>query len=468
MSKALHYAVLSAGLFFVTGNASAQQRNCGQEVLMNAISKTYPAAEAKLRVRKEEITKEAANLQSASAGTFAKTAGNAPVPVVFHFVLTQTQYNKLGGAAGVKQRVDSQMLVMQRDFAATNPDVAKVPSWFRGSVGPAGVNFALATKAPNGSSSAGYEVKILAPGVDSVYEINANTGTAGSRFACSDVKYNGAKGLSAWDPTRYFNVWVCRVTDNNAEGVLGITTPPSFLSFNFPQGELGVVLTYGAIGKRKANSEYYFGSVIDRGRTLTHEAGHFFELEHIWGDDGGACPGGAGFQDDGVSDTPPQADAIYGCYADSQIVATCGQPKGAMWMNYMNYTDDRCMYMFTNGQAARMNSQVANSGQFSYSLTTHPELTSGSGTAGVENAAKNEFILAPNPTSSVINLNFLDTPQGLSQIEVSDAFGRRIMVQSPSSGKTSYQFDLSGLARGIYLVRCTFEDSTVVRKVVLQ
>jgi len=86
------------------------------------------------------------------------------------------------------------------------------------------------------------------------------------------------------------------------------------------------------------------------GRTLTHELGHYLYLEHIWGDQGGCN------QDDGVADTPNQADANDGC---PTLGGTPGCSSEALHMNHMDYSNDACLYMFTAGQSRRMEAWVA-------------------------------------------------------------------------------------------------------------
>ena len=90
----------------------------------------------------------------------------------------------------------------------------------------------------------------------------------------------------------------------------------------------------------------------NKGRTVTHEVGHWFGLYHIWGDDGTSCSGS-----DYITDTPNQADENYGC-PNFATNSSCGN-QGDMSMNYMDYTDDACMYMFTALQKSRMQATYA-------------------------------------------------------------------------------------------------------------
>ena len=148
--------------------------------------------------------------------------------------------------------------------------------------------------------------------------------------------------MTPWDPSSYLNIWVC----NLGSGLLGYA--------QFPGGNPatdGVVCDYA-----------YFGTIgtatfpFDEGRTCTHEVGHYLNLRHIWGD--GGCS-----VDDFVSDTPTSDGPNYGCALGH---VSCGSTD--MVQNYMDYSDDGCMNLYTAGQAARMNALFAPGGA-RFSLT---------------------------------------------------------------------------------------------------
>lgn len=152
------------------------------------------------------------------------------------------------------------------------------------------------------------------------------------------------KPSTFWDPDRYFNIWV--VNFSGREGLGGYAQFPS--QSNLPgmptNGGLrstdGVVVWYRSFGSLD-KGEFDLSSPSNRGRTLTHEVGHWLGLRHVWGD--GPCSA-----DDFCDDTPPSAGPNRGCPAS----ATCNTPDAVE--NYMNYTDDVCMNMFTICQKTRM------------------------------------------------------------------------------------------------------------------
>jgi PKD repeat protein len=167
--------------------------------------------------------------------------------------------------------------------------------------------------------------------------------TTATSFGTNDVvKSSTTGGADPWDVTKYVNIWICDLTG----GLLGYG--------EFPTGTIsqtwGLVIDYAYTGSGGSATPPY-----NLGRTGTHEFGHCFNLYHIWGDDGTACSGS-----DQCSDTPNQAGEHYGCFTAGSIQTDACSPSspGTMWMNYMDYTDDACMYMFTAQQVARMEAVV--------------------------------------------------------------------------------------------------------------
>ena len=149
------------------------------------------------------------------------------------------------------------------------------------------------------------------------------------------VKHTSAGGINAWPNNDYLNIWVCDLSG----GVLGYAIPPS----NSIGSTDGVVVGYKYFG----NSNY---APYNKGRTATHEVGHWLNLDHIWGAGAGNCG------NDHVVDTPKQETENYSCPAFPLHPNACvtNNANGDMFMNYMDYTNDACMNLFTNGQKDRM------------------------------------------------------------------------------------------------------------------
>lgn len=261
------------------------------------------------------------------------------IPVVVHVVYNTTTQN-ISDA-----QIQSQIDVLNKDFRKLNTDWTNTPAAFQPYVTDCEIEFCLAKQDPNGNSSTGIVRK----------------STSVTSFATNDaVKFDAQGGDNAWDATKYLNIWVC----NLSGGVLGYA--------QFPGGSAstdGVVIRYNAFGTTGAASIPY-----NLGRTATHEVGHWLNLFHIWGDDGGSCAGS-----DQVNDTPNQGGEHYGCPTFPQLSCASGS-DGDMYMNYMDYTNDACMYMFTAGQKARMDA-LFTSGGARASLLTSPGCTQVSTTA---------------------------------------------------------------------------------------
>ncbi len=455
MKKSGFLLALLAGIF-LPWPVLAQQHQCGNTILMRNLKQQAPDRAEKLLDLQNQIVKQALAIPQAQS----KTSTISPIPLVFHFVLTQDKYYLLGGDTGIQRRVRSELAHLNKDFSATNSDLNKVPAPFASLIGNAGAVFGLAKTTSANTISAGIEVRIVSN--PPAYDVNDG---------CSIAKHS-TWGLPAWDNTKYLNIWITNIFGGGGSGgvILGVTVPPSFtdISVGFPVDEMGIVLNYGAIGVRDFPNQYFIPE-IDQGRTLTHEMGHYFELRHIWGDDDGKCPGNGG-QDDGISDTPPQADATFCtagvCPTFPKFDACSPSGNGIMFMNFMDYVDDAAMYLFTVQQAQVMNSQFASSTGESYSLTQNPGLAA----VGVHEATLSQlpgWNISPNPAKDQLLLT-LDNAIGFRGLEVSNLTGQVLAHIAPKAGALQYQLDLSSLPRGFYIVRCAFEQGVQSRKLVLE
>lgn len=238
------------------------------------------------------------------------------IPVVVHVVYNGTVQN-ISDA-----QVLSQIEVLNADFGHYNADSANTPAAFRSVAGATNLQFCMAKQDPNGLATNGIERR----------------STSVTSFSTNDnVKYTSSGGLDIWDPTRYFNIWVCKL----GGGILGYGEfPTASVSYTY-----GVVIDYryfGTIGTATAP--------FNKGRTATHEVGHCFNLYHIWGDDGSGCTG-----TDYCNDTPNQADENYNCPSFPLFDNCTSSGNGVMFMNFMDYVDDGCMNFFTTQQANRVN-----------------------------------------------------------------------------------------------------------------
>jgi hypothetical protein len=205
-------------------------------------------------------------------------------------------------------QINSQIKALNKDFRATNPDRNSTPAPWLGLITDTRIQFKL--------------VKVT------------RTKTTQTSFGTDEgVKIGTAGGIAPFNPKTHLNIWVCPLSG----GLLGYA--------QFPGGPVdtdGVVINYQAFGTNGTAQ-----APFNKGRTATHEVGHYLNLRHIWGDTPD-CSGS-----DMVADTPNCAGPNFG--TPSWPVITCSNgPNGDMFMNYMDYTDDAGMFMFTAQQVVRM------------------------------------------------------------------------------------------------------------------
>ncbi|TCJ17857.1 T9SS type A sorting domain-containing protein [Flaviaesturariibacter flavus] len=240
------------------------------------------------------------------------------IPVVVH-VLWNTSTQNISDA-----QIQTQIDVLNRDYQLNNSDTGLVPAAFKSFVADCKISFCMAQRDPSGNATTGI--------------IRKQTTKTSFSADTDDAKSSTTGGDNAWDRNSYLNLWVVpAITSGGQGGILGYA--------QFPGGAAatdGVVIGYNYFGTTGTAA-----APFNKGRTATHEVGHWLNLRHIWGDEA-ACA-----QDDLISDTPLQGAENYGCPTFPKVDA-CTGGNGVMYMNYMDYVDDACMYMFTAGQKSRM------------------------------------------------------------------------------------------------------------------
>ncbi|HIG33231.1 MAG TPA: zinc metalloprotease [Flavobacteriales bacterium] len=299
---------------------SNAQNRCGTEAHTLELIEKYPEyaiAKAKVNYQTEKwIQNHPTNSQ--------KTI--ITIPVVVH-VVWNTNSENISDA-----QIFSQIEVLNNDFRRTNVDVINTPSVWQGIAADSEIEFCLAQTDQNG---------IATTGIDRVQTTQTSFGMSGD-----PVMSVASEGADPWDQDYYLNIWVCDL----GSGLLGYASQPS----SWPNPSDGVVIGYKYFGNTgTAQSPYH------KGRTATHEIGHWLNLEHLWG--WGSCG------NDQVSDTPKQETENYSC-PGFPAISSCDDPlttpiednapNGDMFMNYMDYTNDACMNLFTAGQKTRMISAI--------------------------------------------------------------------------------------------------------------
>lgn len=290
---------------------SAQTRTCHTMGNLDRLLQSHPQMQEQMD-QIEDFTRDFVNTPQ------LRGEQTVTIPVVVN-VVYKTSAQNISDA-----QIMSQIEVLNEDFRRLNADADN--TWSDAT--DPNIEFCLASVDPDGNPTTGIRRKQ----------------TNKPSFSANDqVKTNG-QGLAPWDAGSYLNIWVC----NLGSGLLGYA--------QFPGGPAetdGVVIDYAYFGTEGTAS-----APFDLGRTATHEVGHYLNLRHIWGD--GPCSA-----DDFVSDTPSSDGPNYGCALGH---VSCGSAD--MVQNYMDYSDDACMNLFTVGQSLRMDALFAPGGARASLLTS--------------------------------------------------------------------------------------------------
>ncbi|MBK7096341.1 MAG: T9SS type A sorting domain-containing protein [Saprospiraceae bacterium] len=263
------------------------------------------------------------------------------IPVVVHIVLPNP-FNISD------EQVYSQIDVLNEDYNALNTDISNVPNEFENLIGDFGIQFFLA------------DIPTICNGITRTFtNVSCFTRTS------DDIKRSSTGGHDPIDPEHILNIWVGDLCGT----LLGYG--------QFPGGPIltdGVAIDYLSFGRIGP-----LDPTFNLGRTATHEVGHYFYLQHIWGPTG--CNANDNCDDDDeVPDTPFQRTCHWGCPTPPQVSCNNG-PNGDLFMNYMDYGDDACILMFTSGQITRMIASLVSSrsGLLEDNYDTAPEYCCGLG-----------------------------------------------------------------------------------------
>lgn len=328
--KKISVLLISGAITLAAGTASAQNHapqhiNCGTMQVMEEEFKQHP----ELREQYNQFQEQVEAYKRMQNAPFRSTQKRI-IPVVFHVI------HQCGQENISRAQIEDQLRILNEDFSLTNPSFDQTPSCHAAVAADCQIEFRLATKDDNGNCTDGI-VRVASP---KTFEAN---------------NQNGVKAVSRWSSHKYLNVWVV-----NSIGSVQSVGGEVLGYAQFPAGGLpstdGVVIRHDCIGSIGTAQTGPFAPRF--GRTMTHEVGHWLGLRHIWGD--------ADCGSDGIDDTPIAAAPNYGvCWNDFPYnVGGCpggteGDTCGEMFMNYMDYSDDQCMSMFSNGQKEVMDATLA-------------------------------------------------------------------------------------------------------------
>jgi len=317
--------------------------------------------------------------------------GNYVIPVVVHVLYNNEEENISD------DRIYSQIETLNLDYNADNSELSNVPTEFIDIVGNVGISFCLVQEDIHGNSFSG---------INRVY-------TDVQSFNMSDdaMKQSSEGGVDAWDSNNYLNFWVCNLSGN----LLGFATMPGDVE---PELD-GVVIDFEYFGVNMDSSSPY-----NLGRTATHEVGHYLGLEHTFY---------AGCSDwDGCDDTPSTSSPNYGCPDFPQ--ESCSTID--MTMNYMDYVNDACMYMFTACQASIMIDALVN---IRSELIANTDCS-----VFINDLSSSNIVIYPNPVKDQIYIDIHSL-----FISIFDIYGRNILSKYIQDSAT---LDVSCLLPGTYFL----------------
>ena len=308
----------------VLASAGKAQDRCGAELYQKELVKRNQQRETK-----DDFEKWINERRRLRRG--ARTQATLQVPVVVHVIHNG---EAVGSGTNISDaQILSQIAVLNKDYNRENTDAGNTPAEFLPVAAGLDIEFVLARQDPEGLATTGI-VRVQ-----------------GTQNAWTMYDNYTLKALSYWPAEDYLNIWVCRLTDFLGYAQFPVSALPGMENSSTNRLTDGVVISHTAFGSID-DGAFVLHNSFNKGRTATHEIGHFLGLNHIWGDDDGSCVG-----TDYVDDTPNQAGNTSGCPAHPRV--TCSTTN--MFQNYLDYTNDACMNLFTAGQVARMEVVMGNS-----------------------------------------------------------------------------------------------------------
>lgn len=350
------------------------------------------------------------------------------VPVVIHVIHNDGPENLPDNI------LKSQIEVLNEDFGHYGPYTNDL----RGT--DTKIRFCLASRDPQGNASSGI-VRIKS----TLTEMSSDNEML-------------TKSLSYWDPQKYLNIWIVRSIDGNSN-IQGYSYMPSQSGGPSFEGD-GIVMVYKFFGRNSGlHKDYYLG------RTCTHETGHYFDLKHPWGGDDFDHGEGNCHDDDGILDTPNCSLDYYSKPPACPHPQQCGNIR--MIENYMDYSYDACMKLFTPGQAQRMISSIR---KYRKILVSYDNMLSTGCIHFYDSLNSNSRVdIYPNPVHKTVYFEtHLLTDQSILNITIYDLYGKVILYKSiPKIGKQTFVLHLTDIAPGIYLVKGDFAGESFTSKILV-
>ena len=403
--------VLSAICIFITSIVFAQ-RECATSAYTERLKSLDPS-----------LTNRIVSIENfISLQKSQRDLGNGETTVIKIPVVVHVLYNNAAENISDDQ-IKSQIIALNRDFRRNNADSVNTPDRFKDVAADVQVEFALATADAKGAATTGIVRK-----------------QTGAKYFTNDdkIKFSFQGGDDAWDSRYYLNIWV-----GDLSTLLGYSSIPGAAA-----NVDGVVINYTAFGTINVGSPY------NMGRTAVHEVGHWLGLKHIWGDT--YCG------DDLVGDTPKQGNFTTGC--PNTFRSSCDNGDlGDMYMNYMDYTNDACMNLFTQGQKQRMLSLFSTGGPRSLILSSRGLDAPWTVESPIDQPLSTAFKFYPNPTNGDLVLNFEYNADWIGKtVSVINING--VTVSKLQINSKTQKANLSELKPGMYFIKGENGNEKVVAK----
>jgi hypothetical protein len=399
--------ILYSVIAFIIQHANAQipEFKCGTMEYLEQQKKSNPALESKMLLQEQQIQQWVKEIYSPNTNEVIT------IPVVVHIVYNTDEQNVSD------QRVFEQIEMTNRDYAGLRTQ--SMGAFSDTLKSNTGIQFCLAQRKPDGTPTNGIERRYT---TDTSFTGNNN------------VKFDNTGGMDAWDPTKYLNIWVCKI--------LGFTGLAQF-PHTGEKATFGAMVHYLAFGKTGAIPS------VNNGGVTTHEIGHCLFLYHIWGDDKGACTG-----TDYISDTPNQASPTLGFHEGILTDSCTSSSPGIMYMNFMDYSDDSTWANFTPKQTIRMRAMFEPPYGYLVSLANSDACSPPSSVESKSNLKSFDLNIYPNPAKEQVSINFTINELNIVTLNITNSLGIVIakisnnLLQEPGNYRINY--DAGILAPGVY------------------
>lgn len=407
---------------------NAQNNRCGTDAYIQSLD----AQDAQYYINRQDL--QDFTQQLTGTDPIYRAASIVVVPVVFHVLYANTIQNI--STARIMEQLD----VLNDDYARMNADTTNTSNIFIPVAANTGIQFCLAQRDPNGAATTGI----------------IRTSTNVSCFGNGGTLPTSVDPI--WNRNKYLNIYIL----NACSGLLGWAQLPGGSAATD-----AVNVLYSSVGGPNnpgTANPYHLG------RTATHEVGHWFNLQHTFS---GGCSGtnanNCSTAGDYCCDTPPTAGSNFGCPTNQNSCAETNPfppPYTSNVIdqveNYMDYTDDPCMNLFTLNQAARMNAAIT--GARNTLLTSN-----GCVPVGIEEILdETSFYFAPNPSAGILDMQFYVFKYSNINLQVFNIIGELVAEEKLSaSGWMQKKLDLTELKNGIYHLVLSSENNRISRKLII-